>query len=431
LAAVVTEDRIAVRSGHGVGKSALLAWIILWWMLTRFPQKIACTAPTSHQLEDVLWGEVSFWRKKLPEGMHDWINIKSEMVELASSPRESFCVARTARVDKPEAFQGFHSPNMLFLVDEASGVENVIYEVGAGAMSTFGAKTIMTGNPTRTSGYFYDAFHKMRDHWWTRKVSCEESTRVNPEFIKEMELKYGLDSNVFRVRVLGEFPLSEDDVLMPLDLIEAAVNRDISTYEMMPVWGLDVARFGNCATALTKRKGNEVLSTQSWKQRDLMEISGIILHEYENTTSDLIPAEILVDAIGLGAGVVDRLRGLGLPVRGINVGESPGTPGFNRLRDELWWRTREWFETREVKIPDDGELIGELTSIKFKYTSSGKIQVESKDSMQDRGLKSPDTADSFVLTMAAHDRRGVAHRKYERSKKRGFLSGKKRSWLSR
>jgi hypothetical protein len=142
-----------------------------------------------------------------------------------------------------------------------------------------------------------------------------------------------------------------------------------------------------------------------------------------------MPVEILVDAIGLGAGVVDRLKELGLPVRGINVGESPSKPGFNRLRDELWWRTREWFESREVKIPDDSVLIGELTSLKYKYTSVGKIQAEGKEALMERGVASPDEADAFVLTMAGLDRRGDVGRRYERKKENWRY--KARTWLSR
>ena len=429
LGALVKEDRIAIRSGHGVGKSALLAWIVLWHMLTKFPQKVACTAPTSHQLEDVLWGEISLWRKKLPEGLQNWVDIKSDKVELKSSPKESFIVSRTARVDRPEAFQGFHSENMLFLVDEASGVEDIIFEVGAGAMSTTGAKTILTGNPTRSSGYFFDAFHKMREHWHTISVSCLESGRVDPKFIAEMKAKYGEESNIYRVRVLGEFPLNEDDVLMPLDLIEAAVERDIEAVAMMPVWGLDVARFGNCRTALAKRKGNTLLEpVKSWHKRDLMEVSGLILAEYEDTLPENLPVEILVDAIGLGAGVVDRLKELGLPVRGINVGETPTVKNYNRLRDELWWRCREWFESREVKIPDDDKLISQLTNIKYKYTSVGKIQIEGKTDLQGRGLESPDEADAFVLTMAGLDRRGVVGHRYDRGNRQPFWKRRHSGW---
>jgi len=146
MEAIRDNDRVAIKSGHGVGKSALLAWTILWWLLTRHPAKIACTAPTSHQLDDVLWGEVSKWSRQLPEGLKSLISVTSEKVFLNADPRQSFAVARTARKEKPEAFQGFHSDNMLFIADEASGVEPIIFEVAEGVMTEEGAKTLLTGN---------------------------------------------------------------------------------------------------------------------------------------------------------------------------------------------------------------------------------------------------------------------------------------------
>jgi phage terminase large subunit len=166
------------------------------------------------------------------------------------------------------------------------------------------------------------------------------------------------------------------------------------------VWGLDVARFGNCRTALAKRRGNHLIEpVKSWAKRDLMQVSGLIMDEY--TRARKRPDIILVDSIGLGAGVVDRLKEMGLPVRGINVGETPsGKDRFNRLRDELWWRCREWFESRDCRIPDDEKLIGQLTGLQYSFTSTEKIQVESKNSLLQRGKESPDEADAFVLTHA-------------------------------
>ncbi len=152
---------MAIRSGHGVGKTAFLSWLVLWWLLTRLPTKVVCTANTAHQLSDVLWSEIGKWHRKLPEGMRRLLEIKSDKIELAGVP-DSFAVARTSRREQPEALQGFHSENLLFVIDEASGVPDIVFEVGQGALSTEGAKVVMTGNPTRTTGYFYDAFNKNR-----------------------------------------------------------------------------------------------------------------------------------------------------------------------------------------------------------------------------------------------------------------------------
>ncbi len=407
LESVVKHDRISVRSGHGVGKSAYLSWVILWWMSTRLG-KVACTAPTGHQLQDVLWGELSKWYRKMPKWYQDQLSLKNERLEVVGSEAEAFAVARTARRETPEAFQGFHSSaGMLFIVDEASGVDNLIFEVGQGAMSSQGAKTILTGNPTRTSGYFYDTFHSDRANWHTIKVACSDSSMVDPAFIQEMEDKYGVDSNVYRVRVLGDFSKEGDDTVIPLSWIESAVARDV---EFNPnrntVWGLDVARFGSDRTALCKRRGNTITEPiVTWQGKDLMQTCGLVMAEYKRVEAfeDERPEEILVDSIGLGSGVVDRLAELGLPARGINVGEAPSIDGktYMRLRDELWFRAREWFEQRDCCLPEDSaELVAELSIPSYHYTSAGKIQVESKDNMKKRGLRSPDLADAFCLTLA-------------------------------
>ena len=403
LQSLTKKDRIAIRSGHGVGKSSLMSWVILWWLSTRYPAKVACTAPTAHQLYDVLWSELARWSRQLPPQLKDHFEWKSERYEVKGAGNESFAVARTARVEQPEALQGFHSPNMLFLVDEASGVPDIIFEVGEGSLSTSGAKVVLAGNPTRTSGYFFDAFHKSRAQWTRFRVSCLDSPMVAPNFIQSMKDKYGEDSNVFAVRVKGDFPRSEDDVVIPLNLLEDATTRVIAPTEgYKPVWGVDVARYGDDRSALAKRHMNRLLEpVKSWSQLDTMQLAGTIIAEYMETPIELRPSSILVDVIGIGSGVVDRLREERMPVKGINVAESASSKQkFARLRDELWWSAREWFLSRGVWIPDDADLISELSSVKYSLLGSGKLKVESKDEMKKRGMRSPDVADAFILTFA-------------------------------
>jgi hypothetical protein len=427
LAAIVEHDRIAMRSGHGVGKTTFLSWVILWWLTVKSPAKVACTAPTSHQLKDVLWSEIAKWHQKMPDRMRAWSKLTTDRIEYMDT--HSFAVARTARKESPEAFQGFHSENMLFIIDEASGVEEIIFEVGAGAMTTKGAKTIMPGNPTRTSGYFFDAFHKQRKYWHNIHVSCFESSLVSPDYIEEMALKYGKDSNVYKVRVLGDFPTEEDDTIIPLHLLEGAVNRDVmQTGEM--IWGVDVARFGDDRSTLAKRWGNTLLEpVKSWMQKDTMQLAGIIKHDYDNTQVHQRPYKIMVDVIGLGAGVVDRLREMNLPVVGINVAErAAANAKYMRLKDELWFKCKEWLEARDCKLAEDEELIGELSLPKYSFNSNGKIEVESKKQLKDRGLRSPDVADSFVLTFAAIDDRPnmFSNRSVKRSELKTFERFKKK-----
>lgn len=399
---------LSIKSGHGVGKTGWLGLMIICWMIFKKHPRIACTAPTAHQLNDALWGEVAKWHQLLPKFLRDELEVKAERIVAKRNPDRYYCVARTARKEQPEAFQGFHAPDMLFMADEASGIEDIIFIVGEGAMSTKGAQTILTGNPTRTSGYFYDSHHRMRGSWSTRTVSCEEAKMVDPAYITNMEKKYGRDSNIFRVRVLGEFPNVDDDAVISLQLCEEAVRREMAQIEGKIVWGVDVARFGDDTSALAKRQKNVLLEpTKEWKGKDIMQTAGIVLNEYNTTPFKYRPDEIMVDSIGLGAGVVDRLKELGLPARGVNVAESPSVKDkFLRLRDELWWSAREWLEGRECSIPDDDDLIGELTSPKYEFTSAGKIQIESKQDMKKRGVASPNRADALIMTFATSDFKG-------------------------
>ena len=402
LDAIAANDRVAIKSGHGVGKTAFESWVVLWWLMTHYPCKVAVTANSAHQLSDVLWTEIDRWARNMPQAFKDLLEFKSDKISLKGAT-DSFAVARTSRRENPESLAGFHSPHMRFVVEEASGVPNVIFETASGALSTPGAKIIMCGNPTRSDGYFYDAFHGDREKWHCITVSCEEGEYVDPKFIAEMADKYGAESNVFKVRVLGEFPTQSDDVLLPLHLIEDAVTRDVEAGPTTPVvWGLDVARFGGDRSALAKRQGNVLVEPiKTWQNKDLMELAGIVLSEYDAVPYSMRPQAIYIDAIGLGAGLADRLRELDMPAVAVSVSETASLKDrFNRLRDELFWSCREWFEARDCHIPDDGTLMAELSGIRYKYLSTGKLKVESKDEMKRRGQRSPDVADAFVLTFS-------------------------------
>ena len=226
---------------------------------------------------------------------------------------------------------------------------------------------------------------------------------MSDEFVDEMRERYGAESNAFKVRVLGDFPASDDDVLIPYHLIDDATKRDIVLDAgVASVWGLDPARFGSDRTALCKRSGSVVTDVTSWRQLDTMATVGRVKAEYDGLPMSLRPREIMVDSIGIGAGVVDRLRELGLPVRGVNVSESPSLgQTYSNLRAELWNKTKGWLEGRSCKIPQDNQLVAELSAVRYSFTSSGKLQIESKERMKARGLPSPDLADALVLTMAS------------------------------
>lgn len=400
------QRRFSVRAGHGVGKTTLEAWLILWFVLFFRDLKVPVTANSQDQLRDVVWAEVARWHRELPEFLRDMIEVSAERVTIKADPEGAFAVARTARPERPEALQGFHAKVLAFFLEEASGIEDIIFETAGGALSSEDSWVFMFANPTRTSGYFFRSHHENRASWRCYHVPCSRSSRVSPTYAETMAAEYGTDSNAYRVRVLGDFPVSEDDAVVPLGLIEAAIDRDVSPSEAGTVWGLDVARFGDDSTCLVKRRGNMMLEpSREWKKADLMQTAGMIAKEYAETPVGQRPSAINVDVIGLGGGVVDRLRELGLPVRGINVGEAASTSPhlYMRLRDELWFKAREWFDSRAVTMPNDKALIGELVGPKYKVESSGKLKVESKDDMKKRGVKSPNRADAFCLTFAGGD----------------------------
>jgi len=407
LQAVVDNNRVAIRSGHGVGKTAFLSWLILWWMLTRRPVKIGCTANSKDQLRDVLWAEVHLWHNRLPDFLKEALEIQTDRVIFAEDASkdqvENFARARTARKENPEALQGLHSKYMLFIIDEASGVEEEVFEAARGVMSSHGAKTVMTGNPTRASGYFFGAFHKHRALWWTRRVSCKEVPNlVSDSFRQELIDEWGEDSNVFRYRYLGDFPISDENVVIPLNLLEAAQDRKVEISYTGIKWGVDVARFGADRTCLVRRSYNAILQpAQTWRNKDIMQVAGLVAQAYEEEALECRPEIIMVDVIGYGAGVVDRLTELGLPVCGVNVAESAAVKAkYMRLRDELWFEARHWFEEKHCRIPRDEMMVAELSGVVYDITSTGKLKVESKPEMKKRGLRSPDIADAVCLTFA-------------------------------
>lgn len=406
LEALRDKDRISIRSGKGVGKTTFLSWAILWFLGTRYECKIPCTATSGHQLHDILWKECAKWvsRVKPEYKKHLPYLVKKDTIVLEGMEDHNFAVARTARREQPEAFQGFHADNLLLVADEASGIDDAIFEAGEGAMSTPGAKIILTGNPTRPKGYFYDTFHKDRGRWHNIKVSCFDSRRVTQRYIDEQLAKWGEESNAFRIGVLGEFPLGTSDAIVPLFLVENAIGRDIVDPNAPEIWGLDVARFGNDRTALAKRRGRVLLEKiQWWQGKDAMQTVGIVADQYFALRPDRRPLEILVDVLGMGGAYVDRMKEIGLPVRGINAVQRKGVrPEYLRLMDDLWFKVREWFTGQDVTIPDDADFIAEITSVGFSFNSDGKRYIPDKHEGGPRA--SPDLADAFVLTFATNFR---------------------------
>jgi len=397
--------KLSVKSGHGTGKSSVMCVMMLHHILFQFPQKTVVTAPSTSQLHSAIWADIKAMIDSLPPVLKDMLEYTAEKIVLKGAPNESFINAKVARLDNFDALQGVHSPGSVLLVcDEASGIHDNTFIASYGSLSTENARIVLCGNPVRNTGYFYETFHSVASEWKNFTVSCLDSPRVSDSYINEIRSMYGEDSNVWRVRVVGEFPLQDDDTFIPLSLAESAVDRDVEANpDASIVWGVDVARLGSDSSALCKRKGNIVLEPiKTWRKLDLMTLAGALLNEYNETKEGEKPSSVEIDCIGIGAGLLDRLAEQGeMPVRGVNVSESPSLgSSYANLRAELYGKAKEWLEKKNCKLPQDRELINELCTPKYSFNSSGKLKLESKEDMKKR-IRSPDKADAFTLTFAS------------------------------
>jgi phage terminase large subunit len=397
---------IAAKSGHGPGKTTVLAAASVWFANTRYPMKVIMVAPSAKQLWDALWPTTRSLFNRLPDALKSCWNILAERIEHKADPDESFISPATATKENPEAIAGKHSANILILVDEASGIPDEVFDAGAGSMSGHNAQTVLASNPTRLTGFFFRVFNDpdLTIDWDLHTLNAERSAFVAPEFIRMFERMHGRDSNAFRVRVLGEFPLSDDDAYISPVLVQAAMDRDglIAIPPVRPIWGCDPAGKGKDRTAFCERLGPVTMPLISWGGQDTMKTVGFMVNRYRECQPGAEPSQILVDVIGIGAGVVDRLGELGLPVVAVNVAEVPAMESSmcDRLRDELWWKGHQELLAHRCSLPPDPELKRQLSQPTYDHKSDGTLQIESKKSMRKRGLGSPDKADAWLMTFA-------------------------------
>ena len=409
---IETTRYTAVKSGQGVGKTGTEAVVVLWF-LACFPYpRVVCTAPTRQQLHDVLWSEIAKWQSESPL-LSEILRWTKTYVYMTDYERRWFAVARTAT--KPENMQGFHAKNMLFIVDEASGVADPIMEAILGTLSGRNNKLLLCGNPTKTSGAFYDAFHASRAIYSCHTVSSEDSPRTNKDNIALLERKYGRNSNVFRVRVLGEFPMQEDDVFISLSLLEQSTERMAEADEAVDriTIGADIARFGDDETVLATLVGQRISIPIIRQGQDTMRTVGDIVATYNRLLAENAEYSgsviVNIDDGGLGGGVTDRLKELKaegqlprLVIVPVNFGSRPPqTDGdmehYKDMTTYLWAGLKNMMESHSVVLQNDNELIAQLSVRKYYLASDGKLKLESKDDMKKRGIKSPDRGDAVSL----------------------------------
>ena len=430
----------SVRSGHGIGKSAVEAWSVIWFMTTRPFPKIPCTAPTEHQLMDVLWAEISKWMRHNPAFKSELVWTK-EKLYMQGHPEEWFAVPRTAT--NPEALQGFHSDHVLYIIDEASGVSDKVFEPVLGAMTGPDAKLLMMGNPTRLSGFFYDSHHKARGEYSAIHIDGRDSAHVSKEFVQKIIKMFGEDSDVFRVRVAGQFPKSTPDSLIAMEWCENAARLKLEAAKLRIDIGVDVARYGDDSSVLypvfDKKKSD---SYEMHHHNRTTEISGYVVMMVKRYAAECYEASIHVkiDCDGLGVGVFDNLdeqrenivreiweercKAAGLdPNDGNQWGECQKIPepeihivechfggAGGRVDDGdpveyanstglMWGAVRQRLKDGELQIPDDDMLMTQLSNRKYIVNKDGKIELERKEAMKKRGLKSPDIADALALAI--------------------------------
>jgi len=421
---------ISVASGHGIGKDFSLAIVLLWllvvWSAPEHPATALVTGPNFSTLKSVLWKEFRrhIRQGKLMGSSEGWLSkifeMQSDKVLHKELPGESFIEARTASVtgsaeEQGEALAGRHEQYMILAVDEASGVPDGVFRPIEGAMTGRVNFGILIGNMTRNSGYFYESHNKYRKFWATMRCSTEDSNLDSitgdqgcAGLVQKYEEKYGRDSNAFRVRIQGLPPTAEEDVLIPWEWVQRAVNRNLHVNADDPfVFGVDVAWLGKDRSTICKRRGPKVEEILEFRGVDPMQLVGWVVRNYsEEKEKGEAPQAIFVDTIGMGAGVYTRLREQGYPAVSVVVSETANDKAqYGNKRNELWHTLRKQFQDGTISIPDDQDLIDELSSMKVHPPdSSGVMRVFSKAEWRKAGIggenNSPDKADSLCLTYA-------------------------------
>lgn len=391
--------RMAVSSGHGTGKSALISIIILWYMVTRPRANIRVTANTEQQLRGTTWPELALWHKRCL--FRDWFEWEATRFSKIGERENWYAEAVNWNEKNPDAFAGKHGRYYMLIMDEASGVAETIWETARGSLTDPGNAHLALGNPIRPSGGFYDIFNHQEKskRWSTRFVNSLDTKTGNSGELRAIVREYGMEHDVTRRRVLGQFPRQAASQFISTEIVEQAIERriDSSEYENFPaILGVDVARFGDDRSALVIRQGPKLRYIETIEGADTVQVA--------NMASNLMLrhpeiALAFVDEVGVGAGVLDVMRRHSDRVMGVNVGRRPNNMKvYKNQRVEIWDGMRKWLETAD--IPQHDGLQRELIQIEYDFTDQGQMRLERKIDMKARGLPSPDIADAVALTFA-------------------------------
>ncbi|MDD5084194.1 MAG: terminase [Candidatus Moranbacteria bacterium] len=393
----------AIASGHGIGKSCLVAIIILFSLATEADTKGIVTANTETQLKTKTWAELAKWYQGFR--YKHWFKFTATAIYSADPAHE-----KTWRVDmipwserNTEAFAGLHNAGrrVLVIFDEASAIPDNIWEVTEGALTDEDTEILWLafGNPTRNTGRFRECFGRLKHRWRTRQIDSRTVPGTSKEQIQQWISDYGDDSDFVRVRVKGEFPRSGSRQFISSEVVEAAIKRTVEVPFGAPkIMAVDVARFGDDQSVIARRHGRKLEDFIKYRGLDLMALASEIAAAIKKYRPDVV----YVDGVGVGGGVVDRLRQLGHNIIEVNAGAAPEQQNrethYNK-RAEMWDRMKNWLDTGD--IPDDRDLRDDLIGIEYSYDNKMRLQLEKKDDMKKRGLSSPDCADALSLSFYA------------------------------
>ena len=407
----------AISSGRGIGKSALVSWLVHWMASTRIGSTTIVSANSESQLRSITWAEITKWLA-MSINSH-WFEVSAtrvmpakwlvELVErdLKKGTRYWGVEGRLWSAENPDAYAGVHNfDGVLVIFDEASGIDDSIWAVTAGFFTenTPNRFWMAFSNPRRNTGYFYETFNSKRAFWKTRVVDARTVEGTDKAVYQRIIDEYGPDSAQAHVEVYGMFPNAGDDQFIGANLVDDAMQRKKYLDQSAPiVVGVDPARFGADATVIAVRQGRDIVKIMRHRGDDTMTVVGHVIDAIE----EFKPTLVVIDEGGLGAGIVDRLKEQRYKVKGVNFGNKAKNPiMYGNMRAQMWGDMREWLKT--ASIPNDRFLKTDLISPKTKPDSRGTIFLESKKDMKLRGLASPDAADAIAVTFAFP----VAHREY-------------------
>lgn len=397
-----------MRSGHKIGKSTSAAILLLWFLCTKERALVVLLSSSGHQVKNILWKEVRrlYHASKLPLGGEIFLDPATGL--RFADGRKAYGLS----TDKAEKAAGVSGPNNLYILDEASGIAEPIFEAMEGNRAGGESRMVMFSNPTQVSGTFYESFTTKRDYWHGIHVRSDETPNctgegpaipglANPDWVAEKKKEWGVDSALYHVRVLGNFPLQASNAIIGLGLVEEAMKR----WESTPAAGrleigVDVARFGDDETVIVVRRGNKVYPPKALRSMDGVEVAGKVLEIARALRRPEERVKIKIDGIGVGASPVDILsRAKDVDLVDVNVSKKSDDEEDNsNLRTQLWFGLADWLRAGGT-LPPDKLLEAELVAATYTFDTQGRRRAEPKDKIKERIQRSPDRADALALAV--------------------------------